>query len=617
MSAAHWLRALLRQPGRQGLAARWVLALLCAVAALQLLEWRRQVRRLRSIQQGLVIGRAIAVGKARRFLRAKLNTVAALTQQQLERQLEGALDGFATRLGARLKDPAMPAAVQRALDALVASLLPDVKQECWRWTDERFLPLTKLETPGYRRDVLSPLVPPATPPAWVTPSSRLRGEGSGSGTARVAAAGYSTVPPCTPVRRLLPAFSPGPPEAPHSPLNHPSPPPSSPQPASRRRPVACDALLFSLRRWRAAVLYTLWPCDRSIWMSFRTPWWWVLQALGHMPVLGQIWWLLLALLVDRRDEYQLCAFVVGLRVSHFVGLGLGAAAYACVQAYRCTFAVMARAGGAEACAELASAAALGAGWAGELAAPALDGGRACVELAPRLHVWGAAFWLLQIGVTIYAVALLLPRSAKKGARVPLERRHRLRRQRTAADSAPAASTPCLAAAEPLGDGAGGSGGGRGTRGGGLDGALSPGPLGSPSPDGSAATPADLLRGGLLPRLGRLDAGLALIAVAAALLACVLLRGSHQLSATLFWIRTVHGLLSCPYIAFKLPLLDTLLTHARKTGYDRLGHTVPFRVVAPQPQPPRVQVRPPPGWGGGRRLFGRWELLAKLLSLRVW
>eukprot|EP00965_Chrysotila_dentata_P188359 6172695-Pleurochrysis_carterae.AAC.1 len=48
-----------------------------------------------------------------------------------------------------------------------------------------------------------------------------------------------------------------------------------------------------------------------------------------LPGIGAIWWLLLSAMVDTKDEYQLCNFIVGLRVSQFVTLGLGAAAHGC------------------------------------------------------------------------------------------------------------------------------------------------------------------------------------------------------------------------------------------------------------------------------------------------
>ncbi|EOD28449.1 hypothetical protein EMIHUDRAFT_204323 [Emiliania huxleyi CCMP1516] len=389
---------------RRLLARRLLLALLVAGLATYL---RR--RGGQSLQRSLERARGLAARRVRSLLRAQMAALLAITQQQLEVQVEAALDGVASRLGRRLKDPAMPLPVQHALDTLVMALLPDIKQECWRWTDETFLPMLQ-----------------------------------------------------------------------------------SPHPGSPR--------------------------------ALGLPAWWALQALGHFPLVGQLWWLVLAALVDRSDEYQLCAFIVGLRVSHFLSLGLGAASYACYHAYLCTLAAAADADAV-------------AGEAGS------RGAEVCLRLGPKLHLWGAAFWLLQLCVTLRTFALL-PQSVKKGALVPLERRQRL----------PFSSRLHLASG------------------------------GAIARANSSSLPADAVRGGLLPRLGRLDLGLAVCAVALAVSACVVLRGA-RLGATLWWIRTVHGLFSGPYVAFKLPLLDTLLTHARKTGYDRLGHTVPFkaRVVA-QPHP---------------------------------
>lgn len=46
--------------------------------------------------------------------------------------------------------------------------------------------------------------------------------------------------------------------------------------------------------------------------------------------------------------------------------------------------------------------------------------------------------------------------------------------------------------------------------------------------------------------------------------------------------------------FKLPLANTLLTHARKTGYDEYGHTVPWRrapaAAAPASEAPAAARR---------------------------
>ena len=110
--------------------------------------------------------------------------------------------------------------------------------------------------------------------------------------------------------------------------------------------------------------------------------------VGHLPVVGQVWWLLLWAAIDKSDEYTLCNFIVGLRVSHFLTLGIGAALRGCATAYLCA-----------------------------LSGPRAqaDAGGACLTLTPTLASWWAAFWLVQLVVAFRAHSLL-PRSAKKGQR---------------------------------------------------------------------------------------------------------------------------------------------------------------------------------------------------------
>ena len=225
-------------------------ALLGALALLSLLRHLRE----KHLRQRLLAARAAALLRLRRYVMKLYMPLRALTQQQLEKQLESALDSGARALVTQLKDPAMPLVLQRGVDAVIDSLLPDIKQECWRWTDERFLPALGAPDPVLS---LSPLSPRA--------SSR-ESRWSGAGSARHYA--LSPVP-------YAGAASGG--------------------SATRRRPaLALPSPLVALRRVRAAVLHTLWPHDSSLWMCMHSPVWWGLQTLGHMPVVGQVWTPLLA-----------------------------------------------------------------------------------------------------------------------------------------------------------------------------------------------------------------------------------------------------------------------------------------------------------------------------------
>ena len=83
---------------------------------------------------------------------------------------------------------------------------------------------------------------------------------------------------------------------------------------------------------RAWLLYHLHPHDKSFWGKTADPVWWLLIAISCVPVWGvaQAFWLLVLLVQDKRDEYQLVDFAVSLKVSQFfagglMALGLGAA----------------------------------------------------------------------------------------------------------------------------------------------------------------------------------------------------------------------------------------------------------------------------------------------------
>ena len=179
---------------------------------------------------------------------------------------------------------------------------------------------------------------------------------------------------------------------------------------------------------------------------------------------------------------------------------------------------------------------------------------------PQLSPWGGLFWAMQLALGWRAFALL-PASQKKGQRVasPEPRAARGRARRASALDARA-------------------------------------------------------RGGVLMRLQTFDLSLASVALVLAALAALTAAAGvgtpdpRALRLSLFWIRTCHGLLCCPYLLFKLPVLDTLLTHARKTGYDELGHTVPFREV---PFEPALSRRPSKCYVGGihsvrRARYRTWD-----------
>jgi hypothetical protein len=90
-------------------------------------------------------------------------------------------------------------------------------------------------------------------------------------------------------------------------------------------PGCCEGgLCSSCACVRAFVLYTLFPHDQSIWAMVKNPWWWLLTLIGIFPLWGVrvLWWLLVFLLKDKSDDYQLCSFVITFKATLFLASGL-------------------------------------------------------------------------------------------------------------------------------------------------------------------------------------------------------------------------------------------------------------------------------------------------------
>jgi hypothetical protein len=49
--------------------------------------------------------------------------------------------------------------------------------------------------------------------------------------------------------------------------------------------------------------------------------------------------------------------------------------------------------------------------------------------------------------------------------------------------------------------------------------------------------------------------------------------SWQVKALFYWIRSAYGLLSFPFVIFKVPILASVLMHTKRMGYNEVGETV--------------------------------------------
>jgi hypothetical protein len=356
---------------------------------------------------------------------------------------------------------------------------------------------------------------------------------------------------------------------------------------------------------RAWVLYTLSPHDKSAWATLRDPAWWALSAVGVAPpaLVTNAWWLLLWVWRDKGDEYQLADFIVSFETAKFLSNGVwglvhGAALYfLCVQA------------------------------------PAA---RPCGTHGPGLTVTDAAAFALQVA-TVLAAYTQLRRVEPRGGGAHRGSPSRAAAEAAPTQSPPPRAPPppsgvqAAAAAVAVAAAAAPATPGRSLQSPSVI-ALSPllqrlgvrhpalvagdnaGPGGAraaslPAAGGGGSTPAAAAAavarpaggrrhapGGILHALYGYHCAFALVCVVIAAAAAAAdavsiaaasdgangvaagaLAGSAPpplLGPTLFWLRVLYGLLSAPFIVFKLPGVMRLYVCDRPTGYDALGRTQP-------------------------------------------
>lgn len=145
-----------------------------------------------------------------------------------------------------------------------------------------------------------------------------------------------------------------------------------------------DLSLF--RKVRGHILYHLFPHNKSIWMSFKDPWWLAFSCVGVFPVIGQLWWLFLFLIKDKTNEHQLCQFIIGFKVAQFITLGIVHSMLGITSYVRCIV-------------------------QGSL--------ELCQQGGPALEMWNAFFFILQIAL-VWTAFFRLPYTDR-----PQEPRHPL------------------------------------------------------------------------------------------------------------------------------------------------------------------------------------------------
>ena len=289
-------------------------------------------------------------------------------------------------------------------------------------------------------------------------------------------------------------------------------------------------------------LYHTYPYDRNFWWQIRRPMWWFWNVVALCPFYGvqALYFILLFLMLDKRDEFQMVNFILQFKGLQFVTLGVlncmvGSASY-----YGCVGVDYASGD-------------LGLGFQNDLIA---GGKRLYLHDCDTQGPGGLpgfytdmVLFLIQ-SATIWAAMAILPRTVKKGVK------------QLAPDSPPRhfEGAQVLARVAVSREGV-------------------PVPL-------TGAGPVYNGMGGKLRPMILFDALMLLIVCGVT----VILLFTRPYSVTtsgafskrewlfredVFWLKTLYGLSSFPFVVFLLPVISGILLHTRPTGYNRQGVCVPL------------------------------------------
>jgi hypothetical protein len=419
---------------------------------------------------------------------------------ELERRLGQALSSALRIIESAAIDPDMPIAVQRMVQQGMARVVPRLKETV---------------TAHVRRAVRDRMVGP------LERDSRSLSRPTATSTPMLSNA-------LSPAPRWLRSLQHPPP----SELNAPAEWDRAKSPAAQHPPSGVENLSWfhAARGW---ILYTISPFDRNVWSCAKDPYWWLFTIVGAMPVIGQVWWVLLFCLHDRTDEGRLSDFVVSFAASFFVSAGLIPLLMGTASLHVCT----AWMNPLLACSDtnlpptrwvitylferllatVTGDAALVAEQTELFECPS------CAVYGPRASLIDALFFLLQVSLVWTAYGLL-----------PYTRR---------------LVRPGLATQTPL-----------------------PAAAVAVHHPWYGAPPRS--RGGELLPLFMYFSAVTVLCVGAVVLWVGMHGVSWQTLGFAYWIRCLFGLLALPFVIFKVPVIGPLLLlRSELTGYDKSGRVV--------------------------------------------
>lgn len=284
--------------------------------------------------------------------------------------------------------------------------------------------------------------------------------------------------------------------------------------------------------------YSLLPYDRGFWRQLRNPMWWLFTLASMVPKWGvmQIAYILQFFMIDKSDEFQLFQFIVMFKSLQFFTIGIVGSCIGSIQYYICV----------------------------SKSPPTCD------KESPRESFWTMVLFFLQV-IVVFIAFLLLNCSEKKGGfYYQLEQQSRDEMTGTASREGRMNALQELAKEDSEMD--------ETTR---MTHAL------------RYKSDSDMLENSKSRLVKFLIWDFSMFVLCVGLI-CFLAYynlldedaqvnrsddtindGNWKFVMSLFWVKTFYGYMSFPFLLLKMPLISTLISHARPTGYNPYGNCVPF------------------------------------------
>lgn len=283
----------------------------------------------------------------------------------------------------------------------------------------------------------------------------------------------------------------------------------------------------------AKIRYVLFPYDKSIWGQMKNPFWWLFLLASLVPRygIGQISYIIIFFFLDCSDEFQLFQYIINFKALQFVTLGVLSAVIGAVQYYICTTTVP----------------------------------MSCEDYAPMEELWSIAIFFIQV-VMVWIAFILMAYSKKKGgAHYLLTQEAKAAQMRTVhtAEQRKAALERISTTDEILTT------------------------MAVENEEELKNRTRARMRGYLIYDLlcFLLCLGLGLWMAFGNLMdssanvdihdADTIKKDNWKFVMSLYWIKALFGFLSFPFALLKIPVITSFLSHAKPTGYNPYGNTVPL------------------------------------------